>query len=82
VLVTVVLWMILASAFSIYFRFVPSYAITYGTLGGVIATLLFFYVSAAVFIFGAEINAATWAEADALDEANKTVNKADSAPLI
>ncbi len=82
VLITVVLWMILASAFSIYFRFVPSYAITYGTLGGVIATLLFFYVSAAIFIFGAEINAATWAEADALDEANKTVNKADSAPLI
>ncbi len=82
VLVTVLLWMVLASAFSIYFRFVPSYAITYGALGGVIATLLFFYVSAAIFIFGAEINAATWAESNALDEARENVNKADAAPLI
>jgi len=82
VLVTVFLWMVLASAFSIYFRFVPSYAITYGALGGVIATLLFFYVSAAIFIFGAEINAATWAESTALEEARKNVNQADSAPLI
>ena len=82
VLVTVLLWMLLASAFSIYFRFVPSYAITYGALGGVIATLLFFYVSAAIFIFGAEINAATWAESNALDAARENVNKADAAPLI
>ncbi len=82
VLVTVFLWMLLASAFSIYFRFVPSYAITYGTLGGVIATLLFFYVSAAIFIFGAEINAATWAEDDALDEAKKAEQKPGTAPLI
>lgn len=82
VLVTVFLWMILASAFSVYFRFMPSYAITYGALGGVIATLLFFYVSAAIFIFGAEINAATWAEDDALDEAIKAEKNAGSAPLI
>jgi len=82
VLVTVFLWMLLASAFSIYFRFVPSYAITYGTLGGVIATLLFFYVSAAIFIFGAEINAACGADPDALDEARRNVNDADSAPLL
>lgn len=82
VLVTVVLWMLLASAFSVYFRFVPSYAITYGTLGGVIATLLFFYVSAAIFIFGAEINAACEAEPTALDEANEDDNKAESSPLL
>lgn len=61
VLFTVFLWMLLATAFSIYFRLVPSYAITYGTLGGVIATLLFFYVSSAIFIFGAEINSAAGA---------------------
>ena len=58
---TMAAWLLLASAFSIYFRYAPSYAVTYGTLGGVIATLLFFYVSAAIFIFGAEINSAAGA---------------------
>lgn len=58
VLVTVGLWIVLASLFSIYFQYVPSYSITYGTLAGVIVCLLFFYISGAIFIFGAEINAA------------------------
>ena len=58
VLVTAVLWIALASLFSIYFQYVPSYSVTYGTLAGVIVCLLFFYISGAIFIFGAEINAA------------------------
>ena len=40
--------------------------VTYGSLGGIVVTLLFFYVSAMIFIFGAEINSARRrAEADA-----------------
>lgn len=58
VLVTAALWIALASLFSIYFQYVPSYSVTYGTLAGVIVCLLFFYLSGAIFIFGAEINAA------------------------
>lgn len=58
VLVTTVLWIAMASLFSVYFTYVPSYTITYGTLAGVIASLLFFYMTGAIFIFGAEINAA------------------------
>ncbi len=82
VLLTVLLWMLLATAFSIYFRFVPSYAITYGTLGGVIATLLFFYVSSAIFIFGAEVNSAAGA-GESRVELDASHGKDDgSAPLI
>lgn len=79
---TIVFWMLLASAFSIYFRYAPSYAITYGALGGVIATLLFFYVSSAIFLFGAQINSAAGAP-----DTNNGVNddegdEVDDAPLF
>ena len=37
------------------------YAAFYGSLGGVAITLLFFYISAVLFIFGAEFNA-VWRE--------------------
>jgi membrane protein len=58
VIVTAGLWIALASLFSVYFQYVPSYSVTYGTLAGVIVSLLFFYISGAIFIFGAEVNAA------------------------
>jgi membrane protein len=32
--------------------------VTYGTLAGVIITLMFFYLTGATIIFGAEVNAA------------------------
>lgn len=79
---TIVLWMMLATAFSIYFRFAPSYAVTYGTLGGVIATLLFFYVSSAIFIFGAEINSAAGAGEDRHSVSRDSDADPDAAPLF
>jgi len=76
VLMTAFLWIALASLFSIYFQYVPSYSVTYGTLAGVIVCLLFFYLSGAIFIFGAEINAA-------LDPRLRTAEEGhDSPPLI
>ena len=50
--------MSLASAFSIYLSFTPSYTVIYGTLAGVIITLMFFYLTGLTIIFGAEVNAA------------------------
>ena len=47
-----------ASAMSIYLAFAPSYTITYGAFAGVIVTLLFFYITGAIVIYGAEVNAA------------------------
>ena len=56
--VTVVLWVALASLFSLYLRNLGRFSLTYGSLGGIVITLMFFYVSALIFIFGAEINSA------------------------
>jgi membrane protein len=58
VLLTGMLWLGTASLFSFYVANLGNYTATYGSLGGVIVTLVFFYISAALFIFGAEVNAA------------------------
>ena len=34
----------------------PSFSVTYGSLGGIVVTLFFFYISALLFVFGAEFN--------------------------
>jgi membrane protein len=43
--------------FSIYVSSFTNYSATYGSLGGVIVMLFFFYISGAVLLLGAEINA-------------------------
>ena len=58
VIVTTVLWVAMAVGFSIYLTYTPTYTVTYGTLAGVIITLMFFYFSGATIIYGAEVNAA------------------------
>ncbi len=58
IIVSTVLWILGATGFSIYLAFAPSYTITYGAFAGVIVTLLFFYITGAIVIFGAEVNAA------------------------
>lgn len=57
-LVTTIAWIAAASLLTLYFGRFANYAATYGSLGGVIITLLFFYVSGIIFIFGGELNAA------------------------
>lgn len=61
VCVTAVLWLTGASLFSWYVGNIANYALFYGSLGGVAITLVFFYVTAIIFIFGAEFNA-VWRE--------------------
>ena len=58
VLVTTLLWLMAAGGFTIYLGYTPTYSVTYGTLAGVIITLMFFYLTGATIIFGAELNAA------------------------
>ncbi len=55
--VTLIFWLIVSTGLSFYISLNGHYATTYGTLGGVVVTLLFFYSSSLVFIFGAELNA-------------------------
>ncbi|HEU0223625.1 MAG TPA: YihY/virulence factor BrkB family protein [Paracoccaceae bacterium] len=57
VIVTALLWFAGAVAFSVYLRYAPSFTITYGTMAGVVVTMLFFYLTGAVIIYGAELNA-------------------------
>ena len=55
---TVLLWTAAAYAFSLYLSQAANYSVTYGGMAGVVITLLFFYLTGAVIIFGAELNAA------------------------
>lgn len=58
VLITTLLWVIIASGFSIYLSYTPTYSVTYGALAGVMITLMFFYLTGVTIIYGAEVNAA------------------------
>lgn len=51
-------WLLAASGFTYYLSSASAYTVTYGTLAGVIITLMFFYISGLTIIFGAEVNAA------------------------
>jgi membrane protein len=52
----VALWLAASFALKAYLHFFDSYSATYGSLGAVIILLLWFYVSGASLLFGAEIN--------------------------
>ncbi len=62
VFLTLVLWLVGASLFSLYLGTVADYSVTYGSLAGVAITLLFFYLTGALFILGAEYNAVRLAD--------------------
>jgi membrane protein len=51
------LWLLASFAFQIYAANFANYSATYGSLGAVIALLMWFWVSAFVVLLGAELNA-------------------------
>ena len=55
-LLVVILWTITAVGFSYYINNFQQVNIIYGSLGGVIISLLFFYVVNLCLIYGAEFN--------------------------
>jgi membrane protein len=55
--VAVVVWVIASVGFSIYASNFTDYSATYGSIGGMIALLFFFYIASAVLMFGGEVNA-------------------------
>ena len=57
VLTTVLIWVIAGTGFSYYLSQIGTYTVTYGTLAGVIVTLVFFYIAGTSIIFGGEVNA-------------------------
>ncbi len=50
-------WVVLSGIFSFYVSNFGSYSKTYGSLGGVIAFLVWLYMSSIVIVLGAEVNA-------------------------
>ena len=51
------LWIISSFAFKLYVTNFSDYTATYGAIGGVIVTMLWFYVSSMAILIGAELNA-------------------------
>ena len=56
-IVSTMLWLLASLAFKYYVVNISSYAATYGALGGVMVLMLWFYISGAAILFGAEMNA-------------------------
>jgi len=67
----VAVWIATSLAFAFYVQNFGSYNKTYGSMGAVIVLLLYFFLSAAVMLFGAEVNAVISRErGEALEEAD------------
>lgn len=56
-IVGIALWLLLSFGFSIYLRHFATYGAAYGTFGAAIVLLLWLYLSANAFLFGAAVNA-------------------------
>lgn len=54
---SVLVWVVSSIAFSFYISNFSDYNATYGSIGTIIVLLLYFFISAAVMLLGAEINA-------------------------
>ncbi len=55
---TVVTFLTGGTAFSFYIANFGNYSVTYGSLGSIVIALIFFYLTATLFIYGAYLNAA------------------------
>src|SRR5690606_16246168 len=56
-LVAVLVWIAASLGFGVYVQNFADYSATYGSIGAIIVMLMYFYISAAVLLFGAELNA-------------------------
>ena len=55
--IAVVAWIVASAGFGYYVSNIGDYNATYGSLGAVVILVFYFFLSAAVFLFGAEVNA-------------------------
>jgi membrane protein len=56
--VAVIIWIVASLAFGYYVQNFGNYNKTYGSLGAVVVLLMYFFITAAVMLYGAEVNAA------------------------
>lgn len=77
---SVLVWIVASLVFNYYVRSFADYNATYGSLGAIIVLLLYFYISAAVLLFGAELNAVIERHApDGKRPGEKTLPQTESA---
>ena len=68
--IAVIVWILASLGFSFYVQNFGDYSATYGTLAAVIVLLFYFYISAAVLLFGAEVNSEIYREVAEGEEEN------------
>ena len=59
----VIVWVLASLGFSWYVANFASYNATYGALAAVIVLLFYFFISAAIMLFGAELNSEVYHQA-------------------
>ena len=74
----VVVWIVASLGFGFYVQTFANYNAMYGSIGAIIVLLLYFYISAAVLLLGAEMNAVIeHMSAEGKDPGDKTFDEAD-----
>lgn len=66
----VLAWVVASIGFSYYVSNFANYGATYGSLGGIVILLLYLFISSAVLLFGAEINATIYRGEQSATEGN------------
>ena len=73
--VAVIVWLAASIGFGIYVQNFADYNATYGSIGAIIVLLLYFYISAAVLLLGAQLNATIeHASVEGKDEGDKRLD--------
>ena len=71
------IWILLSVGFSFYVNNFGNYSKTYGSLGGIIAFLIWLYMSSIVIVLGAEVNATLLSMKDKKNKRIKMITKED-----
>ena len=78
-LIAVIVWVIATLGVSFYLSNFGNYNATYGSLAGVIALLFYFFISSAILLLGAEVNAVIFKADAATGKSNVEQHKVDEA---